>query len=198
MLKIDEMAIQTTTLEVSFSAPWPPIPLVLVASERAQCRLARGPLTPNLQPPRKVAFQRSSATLIENLFVESKVKVALRARCARAPEVARPAWGSRAATAGLIMILGGQKMPSARPNDRHGPQTGRFGLPIVFQQLGGQSRLSQSQSWIRRLLLLLNEASRSTKRFLTSTREAGQHRLRVHLGLQAINRGFYHSMGRLS
>ena len=36
-------------------------------------------------------------------------------------------------------------------NDRHGPQTGRFGLPIVFQQLGGQSRLSQSQRWIRRL-----------------------------------------------
>ena len=62
MLKIDKMAIQTTTLEVSFSAPWPPIPLVLVASERAQCRLARGPLTPNLQPPRKVAFQRPSAT----------------------------------------------------------------------------------------------------------------------------------------
>ena len=80
---------------------------------------------------------------VKNRIVESRVKVGLRARCGRAPEVARPAWGSRAATADLIMILGGQKMPSARPNDRHGPQTGRFGLPIVFQQLGGQSRLSQ-------------------------------------------------------
>ena len=126
---------------------------------------------------RKAAvYERSVAqgwrveVLIKNLFVESKVKVGLRARCRRAPEVARPAWGSRAATAGLIMILGGQKMPSARPNDRHGPQTGRFGLPIVFQQLGGQSRLSQSQSWIRRLLLLLNKGLRSTIRFSTSTR----------------------------
>ena len=60
-------------------------------------------------------------------------------------------------------------MPSARPNDRHGPQTGCFGLPIGSRARSVKVVLSQSQSWIRRLLPLLNKGSRSTNRFFMSS-----------------------------
>ena len=52
-LKTVQMAMYTTTLEASFSAPWPPRPLVVVASERDQRRLVRWAINSKSSPASK-------------------------------------------------------------------------------------------------------------------------------------------------